>query len=212
MTTDIAPLTTEPAAEPDAGLGALATSRGNLPLEAVDVRPPSPALAASVELTQGFRNPYDVPLEATYVFPLPDRAAVTALPDGGRRPRRRGGAAGARAGPGGRTTRRSRPGSAPRSPRRSGRTSSPCGSATSLPGERVTVELHAGPAAAVRRRRGDVPLPAGGRAALHPRHARCGGAQVGDGRGRRHRRRPRRLADHPAGAAARLPEPGRGSR
>ena len=38
MTTDIAPLTTEPAAEPEAGLGALATSRGNLPLDAVDIR------------------------------------------------------------------------------------------------------------------------------------------------------------------------------
>jgi Ca-activated chloride channel family protein len=34
-------------------------------------------LVAGVEVTQGFRNPYDVTLEATYVFPLPDRAAVT---------------------------------------------------------------------------------------------------------------------------------------
>ena len=38
MTIDIAPLETEDAAEPDAGLGTLATSRGNLPLDAVDVR------------------------------------------------------------------------------------------------------------------------------------------------------------------------------
>jgi Ca-activated chloride channel homolog len=79
MTTDIAPLETEYAAEPDAGLGALATSRGNLPLEAVDVRAAIAGNSASVELTQGFRNPFDIPLEATYIFPLPDRAAVTAL-------------------------------------------------------------------------------------------------------------------------------------
>jgi hypothetical protein len=38
MTTDIAPLEGEYAAEPEAGLGALATSRGNLPLDAVDIR------------------------------------------------------------------------------------------------------------------------------------------------------------------------------
>ena len=78
MTTDIASLETEYPAEPDAGLGALATSRGNLPLEAVDVRAAIAGTSASVELTQGFRNPFDVPLEATYIFPLPDRA-VTAL-------------------------------------------------------------------------------------------------------------------------------------
>ena len=38
MTTDIASMDTGYAAEPDAGLGALATSRGNLPLDTVDVR------------------------------------------------------------------------------------------------------------------------------------------------------------------------------
>jgi Ca-activated chloride channel homolog len=79
MTTEIAPLDTDYAAEPDAGLGALTTSRGNLPLEAVDVRAAIAGTSASVEVTQGFRNPFDVPLEATYVFPLPDRAAVTAM-------------------------------------------------------------------------------------------------------------------------------------
>ena len=79
MTTDIASLETEYPAEPDAGLGALATSRGNLPLEAVDVRAAIAGRSASVELTQGFRNPFNVPLEATYIFPLPDRAAVTGL-------------------------------------------------------------------------------------------------------------------------------------
>jgi Ca-activated chloride channel family protein len=79
MITDIAPLEDACAAEPEAGLGALATSRGNLPLEAVDVRAAIAGTSASVELTQGFRNPFDVPLEATYIFPLPDRAAVTAM-------------------------------------------------------------------------------------------------------------------------------------
>src|SRR5271154_2254081 len=79
MTTEIAPLDTEYAAELDAGLGTLATSRGNLPLDAVDVRAAIAGTLARVELTQEFRNPFDVPLEATYIFPLPDRAAVTAM-------------------------------------------------------------------------------------------------------------------------------------
>ena len=79
MSTDIATMDFEDAAEPDGGLGALVTSRGNLPLDAVDVRAAIAGLSASVELTQGFRNPFDVPLEATYIFPMPDRAAVTAM-------------------------------------------------------------------------------------------------------------------------------------
>lgn len=62
---------------PDAGFGALLTERGNLPLESVDVNADISGLIAGVEVTQGFRNPFDVTLEATYVFPLPDRAAVT---------------------------------------------------------------------------------------------------------------------------------------
>ncbi|WP_026414135.1 VIT domain-containing protein [Actinomadura oligospora] len=71
----------EPAAppSPDGGLGALRTDKGNLPLDSVDVHATVRGLAASVTVEQGFRNPFDVPLEATYVFPLPDRAAVTSL-------------------------------------------------------------------------------------------------------------------------------------
>lgn len=61
------------------GLGCLSTSRGNLPLDLIDVRAAITGLATSIEVTQGFRNPYDEPLEATYIFPLPPRAAVTAL-------------------------------------------------------------------------------------------------------------------------------------
>ncbi|WP_061299062.1 VIT domain-containing protein [Herbidospora cretacea] len=64
---------------PDAGFGALETEKGNLPLESVDVRAGIVALSAEVKVTQGFRNPHDVTLEATYVFPLPPRAAVTAF-------------------------------------------------------------------------------------------------------------------------------------
>lgn len=65
--------------EPDAGLGALATSKGNLPLETLDIRAFITGTTASIELAQGFRNPFNVPLEATYIFPLPDRAAVTEM-------------------------------------------------------------------------------------------------------------------------------------
>lgn len=80
MTVHISPLpdsATPP--DPEGGLGALATDRGNLPLDSVDIKASITGLAAGIELTQGFRNPFDVPLEATYIFPLPDRAAVTAL-------------------------------------------------------------------------------------------------------------------------------------
>ncbi|GLZ15346.1 hypothetical protein Acsp04_55810 [Actinomadura sp. NBRC 104425] len=80
MTVHISPLPDSSAPpDPEGGLGALATERGNLPLDSVDIKASITGLAAGIELTQGFRNPFDVPLEATYVFPLPDRAAVTAL-------------------------------------------------------------------------------------------------------------------------------------
>jgi Ca-activated chloride channel family protein len=79
VTTEIAPLEAEYPADPDAGLGALTTSHGNLPLDAVEVNAAIAGTSARVELTQEFRNPFDVPLEATYIVPLPDRAAVTAM-------------------------------------------------------------------------------------------------------------------------------------
>jgi Ca-activated chloride channel family protein len=63
----------------DDGLGCLHTKRGNLPLESIDVRTRITGLASHTELTQGFRNTHDEPLEATYIFPLPPRAAVTAM-------------------------------------------------------------------------------------------------------------------------------------
>jgi Ca-activated chloride channel homolog len=63
----------------EGGLGTLRTERGNLPLERIDAHATITGLVARTVLTEDFRNPHDVPLEATYVFPLPARAAVTGL-------------------------------------------------------------------------------------------------------------------------------------
>ena len=63
----------------EAGLGALRSERGNLPLDRIDVRAEITGLTSRVQLTQEFVNTFDVPLEATYVFPLPDRGAVTGM-------------------------------------------------------------------------------------------------------------------------------------
>ncbi|GAB3893543.1 hypothetical protein GCM10029964_070490 [Kibdelosporangium lantanae] len=65
--------------DPEAGFGCLHTERGNLPLDEVDVRAIVTGLASRVELTQGFVNSHALPLEATYIFPLPPRSAVTAM-------------------------------------------------------------------------------------------------------------------------------------
>ena len=79
MTVRILPLPdTDPPAT-DRGIGALTTDKGNLPLDSVDVHASITGLAAGIRVVQEFRNPFDEPLEATYIFPLPDRAAVTAL-------------------------------------------------------------------------------------------------------------------------------------
>lgn len=80
MTTPITLFDTTPTTTPpEGGFGALKTGKGNLPLHNLDVRLSTTGLAVSTELTQGFSNPYDEPLEATYIFPLPDRAALTSL-------------------------------------------------------------------------------------------------------------------------------------
>ncbi|NJC72705.1 VWA domain-containing protein [Planosporangium thailandense] len=63
----------------EAGVGALRTERGNLPLDRLDVRAQLTGLVGHVQLTQEFVNAHDTALEATYVFPLPDRAAVTGM-------------------------------------------------------------------------------------------------------------------------------------
>jgi len=63
----------------EAGFGCLSTSRGRLPLEAMDVKGRIVGLVSELELRQTFINTIDEPIEATYIFPLPDRAAVTSF-------------------------------------------------------------------------------------------------------------------------------------
>src|SRR5215470_13946479 len=66
---------TKPAGE-EAGFGTLATEKGHLPLVAMDVKASIVGLVAHVHLAQTFANVFREPLEATYIFPLPDRAGV----------------------------------------------------------------------------------------------------------------------------------------
>jgi Ca-activated chloride channel family protein len=66
-------------ADEDAGFGALTTPRGCLPLQALDVHARIDGLLVQTTVTQTFVNTLAEPLEATYIFPLPDRAAVTAF-------------------------------------------------------------------------------------------------------------------------------------
>ena len=62
-----------------AGVGALRTDRGNLPLDRLDVRTKITGLVGRTVVVTEFVNVHDTALEATYVFPLPDRAAVTGM-------------------------------------------------------------------------------------------------------------------------------------
>ncbi len=57
----------------------LKTARGNLPLKAMDVDAGITSLLAQTKVRQTFVNNHDDPIEATYIFPLPDRAAVTSF-------------------------------------------------------------------------------------------------------------------------------------
>ncbi|GGM75410.1 inter-alpha-trypsin inhibitor domain-containing protein [Lentzea pudingi] len=84
MTLSVAPMKTGEAdrvgrTTEDAGVGALRTERGNLPLELLDVRASITGLVGRTVVKAGFVNTHDTALEATYVFPLPDRAAVTGM-------------------------------------------------------------------------------------------------------------------------------------
>jgi Ca-activated chloride channel family protein len=63
--------------EEDRGFGALVTPQGPLPLKALEVNARIEGLIAETHLTQAFVNNHREPLEATYIFPLPDRAAAT---------------------------------------------------------------------------------------------------------------------------------------
>lgn len=62
-----------------AGFGAVETERGRLPLKAMDLSGRITGLHFRNKLSQTFVNAYPVPLEATYIFPLPDRAAVVSF-------------------------------------------------------------------------------------------------------------------------------------
>ncbi len=61
--------------------GELRAKRGEkeipLPLEHTDVKAQISAFVATVDVTQKYHNPYDTKIEAVYVFPLPQSAAVT---------------------------------------------------------------------------------------------------------------------------------------
>jgi Ca-activated chloride channel homolog len=69
--------TCSPRIDDEAGFGALRTEKGHLPLEAMDVRGRIDGLLARVVVRQTFVNAFEEPLEAAYIFPLPDRAAVS---------------------------------------------------------------------------------------------------------------------------------------
>src|SRR5262245_26188084 len=60
----------------DAGFGALKTERGLLPLVALDVDARVVGVVATIDVAQTFVNATGAAMEATYIFPLPDRAAV----------------------------------------------------------------------------------------------------------------------------------------
>ncbi len=63
----------------NSGFGAIECETGRLPLVALDVRSTVSETAALTTVTQTFRNSLPEPIEATYIFPLPDRAAVTSF-------------------------------------------------------------------------------------------------------------------------------------
>jgi Ca-activated chloride channel family protein len=60
----------------ESGFGALLTEHGCLPLRVLDVDVSIDGLQAATHVRQVFANAFAEPLEATYVFPLPPRAAV----------------------------------------------------------------------------------------------------------------------------------------
>ncbi|ADD42068.1 VIT domain-containing protein [Stackebrandtia nassauensis] len=75
---DLPVFNTEPTeATEGSGLGTLATERGNLPLRGLDINCHVTGLGVRTVVTQRFHNPHGEPIEATYIFPLPERAAVT---------------------------------------------------------------------------------------------------------------------------------------
>jgi len=74
MTTEIPRFDPEPGPDPMPGL---ACARGRLPLRSVAIRAEVVGATATVDVVQVFENPYDEAVEVSYVFPLPELAAVT---------------------------------------------------------------------------------------------------------------------------------------
>ena len=77
---DTLPLLDDPSkaeADDEAGFGSLRTTKGSLPLAELAVEARLDGLVSRVEVRQVFVNCHDEHLEATYIFPLPDRSAVT---------------------------------------------------------------------------------------------------------------------------------------
>lgn len=64
-------------ADEDRSFGCMRCPQGNLPLKALRIGARIVGTFAHTTLTQTFVNNAGVPVEATYIFPLPDRAAVT---------------------------------------------------------------------------------------------------------------------------------------
>lgn len=63
----------------EAGFGSLRTARGHLPLRAMEITGRITGLVSEVALRQTFINTFEEPMEATYIYPLPSRAAVTSF-------------------------------------------------------------------------------------------------------------------------------------
>ncbi|MBS2034894.1 VWA domain-containing protein [bacterium] len=59
--------------------GSLQTASGILPLQSMSLQGHISGLLYQLKLVQRFYNPYNQPLEATYIFPLPGRAAVSSF-------------------------------------------------------------------------------------------------------------------------------------
>jgi Ca-activated chloride channel homolog len=59
--------------------GCMSCTQGMLPLQAMQVNARILGMFAHTTLTQTFVNHFSMPIEATYMFPLPDRAAATSF-------------------------------------------------------------------------------------------------------------------------------------
>jgi Ca-activated chloride channel homolog len=71
--------TTNAPVAPPAVAGRLGDDHNLLPLAAVDIDAVITGLVATTTVRQTFRNNRTAAIEATYIFPLPDRAGVTAF-------------------------------------------------------------------------------------------------------------------------------------